>query len=400
VALDLVGGLAHRSLLATARPTRPGGPTLFGQLDTIRAHARGLLRESDEVDAVTEARTRWVVDRVAAAPRYGRAGQAAWFDWLDDNQAAVDTTLEEALDPRATRRPPEALSFTVGRLMRYWIDRLHVVTGRRLVRLAAGVRWSDPLSGAAATAALGVMHAVDQDMDAARPLVLAALPVLLDAPEERWADAGDLLTGMAAATWVGDDWHLAARLVEEATAIGERTGDAHVVLTARAIGSTAELVIGDQHVATAQARAVLAEETEVGNDFAALCAAITLGVGAAFAGDPDAGLHWTAEILHRQAALGIRDVGDVLEQRGGHFAAAGRLDDAVRTFSSSQARQRRVGRGWPRAPGTSGYLETLRARLGTARFTLAWRAGQHLDLAELIRDPSPAGQQPGSRAAR
>ncbi len=74
-ALDLVGGLAHRSLLASARASRPGGPTWFGQLDTIRAHARGMLRESGEEEAVVAARTRWVVDRVAAAPRYGGRGR-------------------------------------------------------------------------------------------------------------------------------------------------------------------------------------------------------------------------------------------------------------------------------------------------------------------------------------
>ena len=108
---------------------------------------------------------------------------------------------------------------------------------------------------------------------------------------------------------------------------------------------------------------------------------------------------------HRQAALGIHDVGDVLEQRGGHLDAVGRPDDAVRTLSASAARQRRVGRTWPRTEGTAQRLEQLRARLGAARFTLAWRAGQHLELAELVEptatdEPTPADQQPGSRAAR
>ena len=207
-ALDLVGGLANRSLLASARASRPGGPTWFGQLDTIRAHARGVLRESGE-EAVVRARNRWVIDRVAAAPRYGRPGQVAWFDWLDDNRATIDASLEEALDPGASCRPSEELPFTVGRLMRYWIDRMHVVTGRRLVRLAAEVTWSDPLAAAASAVALGGIQAVDQEMAEARPRLLAALPVLLAAPEERWGDAGDLLTGMAAAVWTGDDWSLA-----------------------------------------------------------------------------------------------------------------------------------------------------------------------------------------------
>ena len=244
-ALDLVGGLAHRSLLGAVGPSRPGGPTWFAQLDTIRSHALGALQEAGEEEAVTTARTRWIVDRVAAAPHYGQAGQAGWFDWLDDNRAAVDAALEAVLHPAAPHRPPDSVLFTVARLMRYWLDRLHVVTGRRLVRLAAAVDGTDPLAAAAAAAAHGAMSAVDQDMAVARPRLLAALPVLLEAPEPRWADVGELLTGMAAAAWVGDDWQLGARLAATATAFGERTGNADVVLAARAVGAAADLIVGD-----------------------------------------------------------------------------------------------------------------------------------------------------------
>ena len=284
------------------------------------------------------------------------------------------------------------------RLLRYWIDRMHVVTGRRLLRLAADVAWPDPLSAAVASAALGAMQAVDQDMAATRPRLLAALPVLLAAPEGQWADAGDLLTGMAAAIWTGDDWQLAAEVARTAAGFGERIGDVHVTLTARALGSAADLVVGDAQEAMAAARDVLAEEADLGDDFAALFAAVTLGIGAGFGGDPDGSLHWTAEILRRQVALGIDDVADVLEQRGGHLDAAGRPDDAVRTLSASAVRQRRIGRAWPRTDGTAERLDRLRTSLGTARFTLAWRAGQHLEVGELISD-RPA-QQPGRRAAR
>ena len=150
--------------------------------------------------------------------------------------------------------------------MRYWIDRMHVVTGRRLVRLAAEVPWTDALAAAAAAAAFGTMQAADQDMAAARSRLLAALPVLLAAPEERWADAGDLLTGMAAAVWVGDDWPLAARIARSVAEFGARTGDVHVALTARALGSAADLIVGDAQEAMALARAVLVEESGIGDD--------------------------------------------------------------------------------------------------------------------------------------
>ena len=168
------------------------------------------------------------------------------------------------------------------------------------------------------------------------------------------------------------------------------------MLAARAVGAAADLIVGDGP-AMAQAQAVLAENAAVGNDFAALFAAATLGIAAGFTGDHDSGLRWTEELLHRAAALGNHDVGDMLEQRGGHLAAAGRPDDAVRTFSASAARQRRVGRRWPRTDGTAELLDRLRDRLGTSRFALAWRAGAHLDLAELV--PELTGPGVSSRAA-
>lgn len=404
--LDLVGGLAHRSLLASAGASRPGGPSWFAHLDTVRAHALGILQEAGEEDLVAEARTRWVVDRVAAAPGYGRPGQAGWYTWLDDNRAAVEATVEAALGPGAPRPPSGALLFAVVRLMRYWLDRMQVVTARRLVGLAADVAGADPLAAAAATAAHGVLFAFDQDMATARPLLLAPLPVLLAAPEQRWADIGELLTGMAAAVWVGDDWQLAARLAATAERFGERTGDVDVVLVARAIRSASDLLLGDAPVAVAQARAVLVENAAVGNDLVALFAAVTLGVASGFAGDPATGLAWTDEMLRRAGALGMHDTGDMLEQHARHLDALGRPADAVRVLAAAAADQRRVGRTWPRVEDTVERLDRLRAVLGHARFTVAWQAGCRLDLADLVPGPAgsraerPAAQQPGSRAAR
>ena len=384
--LDLVGGLVHRSLLASTAAPHPGGPTWFGQLDTIRAHAAGVLREAGEEESVIAARTRWVVDRVAAAPRYGRPGQPEWYTWLDANRAAVEASIEAALRPGAP--PPDAMIFVVARLMRYWLDRMHVVTARRLVELAARADGAAPLATAVATATHGALFAVDQDMAAARPRLLATLPELLAAPPERWGDVGELLTGVTAAVWVGDDFTLAAEFAATTAAFGERTGDLDVVLTARAIGSACELLTGSAPAAVAQARAVQAENAGVDNGFVALFAGATLGIAAGLTGDAPGALWWSEENLRQAAALGNHDVADMLERQARHLDELDRPDDAVRVLAAAAVRQRRVGRSWPRIPDTVGRLDRLRSALGEDRFALAWRAGSGLDLADLV--PAPA----------
>ena len=73
---DIPGGLArlaHRSLLMSSRATQGGRPSVFRQLDTVRAHARHHLSEVGETAVSLERRDSWVRQLLAARPRARRS---------------------------------------------------------------------------------------------------------------------------------------------------------------------------------------------------------------------------------------------------------------------------------------------------------------------------------------
>jgi hypothetical protein len=142
--------------------------------------------------------------------------------------------------------------------------------------------------------------------------------------------------------------------------------------------SACALVAGNTAQAVRDAADVLAENRAVGNHFAALFACVTGGVAAVFARDPDAGLHWTGQAIRHQRALGMRNVGDTLEQRGTHYATAARPDVALRCYAASAAQSEREGRPWPHHPGTTATLDRLRASLSPAEYDRNWDSGTRL----------------------
>jgi hypothetical protein len=319
-----------------------------------------------------------VVEQVAAGPWCGRPGRPEWYDLLDDNAATVGAALDAALAGTAS----DDVLLTVARLALYWNDRMHVVEGGRLAeRAARRAVPPDRFPAAAAVGAHGMLLALAQRMVTARPLLEAALAAAPRSP--RVAEAGHLVVQWAAAAWAGDDWPLAARAADLGRRLGERADDPHTVLVARAVGAAAATLIGRPAAGTAEATGVLADNADVGNDFAALVASVALGVAAALAGDADGGLHWTAETLRHQLRLGNRDLGDTFEQRGGHYARAGRPLDAVRCYAAAHAHQQRVGRRWPRHAGTAERLAEIVDRVDTGEYERAWRAGQRLGTGDL-----------------
>jgi hypothetical protein len=112
--------------------------------------------------------------------------------------------------------------------------------------------------------------------------------------------------------------------------------------------------------------------------FAVFFACTTNGIAALFAKDPDAGLRWTSEVMHHQRALGVHNVGDILEQRASHHANAARFDAALRCYAASAAQSDREGRPWPHHPGTAEMLQQLRASMNGSDYHRNWARGQRL----------------------
>ncbi|MBV9921303.1 MAG: winged helix-turn-helix domain-containing protein [Pseudonocardia sp.] len=367
-AMDLLAGLVHRSLLKHL--DRPGGPSRFAQHVPIRAHARSSL-PSDEAAAVEEARDRWVRDKLRDVRGDGREGQANWYDWLEANHAVLDAALHATL----VHRPSAAGLHIAEALVVYWYDRNLMAEGLRWIVAAHRLPDLDPFERACADASYGTAMALNSDAAAARPHLERALAVLPSISEPR---AGNLLVRIAVGAWVADLWADAEVAARAAWAIGERLGDPHLTLRARAVLSACTLIAGDSAQAVGDAADVLDENRAVGNHFAAFFACVTGGVAAVSGRDPVAGLHWTATAIRHQRALGMRNVGDTLEQRGRHFATAARTDVAVRCYAASAAQSEREGRPWPHHPGSAETLDRLRASLSAAEFERNWAGGARL----------------------
>ena len=210
----------------------------------------------------------------------------------------------------------------------------------------------DPFDRARALGTYGSARALNQEAELALPALTQAMETLSSPTDEHAPLAGRLLAMISAAAWAGDLWAEAAVAATEARRIGEHLGDHHITLRARGVLAACEVIVGDGRRAVADAAAVLADNRAVGDHLAALYACVTNAIAAVFAPDPEAGLHWSGQAMRHQRALGIRNVGDTLEQRGHHYANAGNFGAALRCYGAASAQHEREGRSWPRLPMT------------------------------------------------
>lgn len=187
-----------------------------------------------------------------------------------------------------------------------------------------------------------------------------------------------MLLAAAAGAWVGDDYPLARRLADATRVLGEALADPHVTLAARAVHAATGLFLDRPGSARDAAVAVGEENARVGNDLAALFVALTHAVAALLEGDPRAGLRWSSEILRIQRRSGARDHGDTLEQRAGHHVNAHEPLEAARCYGAARAMHTRLGRSWPRHPGTAERLATVREQLGEVVYAEALASGERL----------------------
>jgi DNA-binding SARP family transcriptional activator len=372
-AMELVAGLAHRSLLTPTGPPRRGGPSRFTQLVPIRAHARAAQPDQpvETLDAVERTLNSWTIEHVLAGPSIGQPGQSAWYDWLDDNAAAVRACLESCL----AHRPRHDGLRLVDALIVYWHDRNGLIEGTRWARQTLDLPHLDPYDQAWATCLYGCAAALGDEPKHSRAHLTTALPLITRPPAERRTDSARLLVLVAASAWTADLHDLA---LNTATAATRLCDEPHVLLPAKAMIAASHLLTGDPTRALDEATAVLDANREADNHFAAMFACITHGVAALLRADPDAGLHWSAETLRHQRALGVRNIGDSLEQRGSHFHTAARPQAALRCYAAAASMQERTGRSWPRHPGTRLRLMTIQSTLDPADYRRSWASGRRI----------------------
>ncbi|MDD7938989.1 BTAD domain-containing putative transcriptional regulator [Actinomycetospora lutea] len=383
----LLARLAHRSLLSATPPDRPGRPTVFRQLDTVRAHGRHHLAASGEEARTLARRDAWVRGVLAARPRLGRAEEADWYDLLEENWPVVRATLDDLLvddpDPGSLRLGAELLWFG------YYRTRVHEVS-----------RWLERAVRSAGTDADGLTVRLVRagarillgDLEGGGPLLRDVLPLLdtLDLAVEGREGLRALVevgVGAVGSAWTHNAYDLVARgcvsLSRVAAALGEP--DLDLVLDAMAcaegLGST-----DHRELADLAERATAIHDRAVGRDH--ICATWVVSavnnIVAQLLEDPEAGIPWTERLIVSQSRLGTGGTGVYVEAMANLLVMRGELAEAVTWFSCAYAQTRRAGMVWPARPHTQALIDRASAGLTPDAHRTAWQEGAPLSTTEIM----------------
>ena len=380
-AMELLAGLVHRSLLVSTRPAAPNRPTTFSQLVPIRAHAHSSLTDPMERAAVEISRNDWVLEHVRSSAHDGRSGQVQFYDWLDDNQASVRSTLNSMLINNPDVRGLE-LTAT---LCQYWFDRNRLIEGGRWARAAAelaAVMRLDELDTAIGRALLGCMLALGPDPGAARQILVDTIDLLRDPPPLKVALVGQVLILMSLSAFLGLHWDLGLRAADAALTLGRATGESHLLLRGRALRAANALQVLGADVAVAEADAVLAAVQTVPNANAELNAAVTRGAAARMSGDGAAGVYWTSRAVAANRSAGAVNMADLGELLAANLLLAGRAEEALRCFAACAAVHARSGLSASRRVATAPSLAELKSLIPPAMFDRIWASGQRMGSAD------------------
>ena len=380
---DLLVQLVHRSMLASDGARRPGGPTLFRQLATVRAHAQHALADAGEDAEAVARRDAWTAALLAARPRVGTVGEIAWYGALDDAYATVRATLARHL----IDEPGAAGGRLAHRLQFYWYYRAGLIEGARwLQRGRDVVHGGEPadvvLSAGALAAALLMRGRVDQ----ARPHVDAALDGLPLVGTDRFVEVGEGLVGLAAAAWLPGALDVVVRVHGRLARVVEHTGDADLEVLTDAVGCVASLAAGRPDDAVRDARRVHDRAVDLGNIAAGWIAAGPPMVVAMLAGRPDEGIPWVNRLMRGHARLGTGGSGLYIENRANFAAQAGDYRQAARLYAAAHVEARRAAMVAPglRRELTEQLRDRTRHRLGPAAYAQAWQEGERLSLSDVV----------------
>jgi DNA-binding CsgD family transcriptional regulator len=392
--LDLLQGLADRSLLVVTDSPRGGGGVRYRMLETIRQYAGERLAASDETEAV---RTRHCEFYVAlaeeAAPHLERVEQEAWADLLDVENENIRVAFWHAHD----RGDAECAQRLIAALFWWWVIRGHLRIGAKVCLLA--LELPGPVRPAVRAAALvaachigwfrvdpSVMPLAQEAVDAARDAGDRRLEgrarYLMDAWDH--AETGhteDLEASIAIAREVGDRWGLAiglaalgtalgdadhtataAPIFEESLAVCEELGERYIANTVRYKLATAQLKLGRTAAGEAMLRGVIAHGRDTRDVYSLAMALGDLGLARAIQGDIDGGialLDEAVELLQRSRQSWPTHELQAYGTIGHLYVRAGRFDEARAALEAAEATGRALH---PLADPVLALVLSVRAR--------------------------------------
>lgn len=378
---DLLAQLVHRSMLTSDGARHPGGPTLFRQLATVRAHAQHALTDNGETAAAVDRRDAWTAALLAGRPRLGRSDEAAWYRTLDDGYPTVRATLARHLIDE-----PSAVGGRLApRLQFYWYYRALLVEGTRWLQrasevAAAGETVDALLVRTALASALLVQGRVDQ----ARPHVADALELLPHVSADRLVEVGEGLVGLAAAAWQPGAVDLVVTVHRQLAGVAERGGDTDLDVLTDAVGCVASLAAGRPEDAVRAAKHVYDRAVAAGNVMAGWVSAGPPMIVALLSGNPGDGVPWVNRLMRGHLRFGSGGSGLFIENRANFAAMAGDHRQAARLYAAARTQTRRAAMVWPRRDLTLQLLDGARARLGRDAFDQAWQEGERLSPSDVV----------------
>jgi len=367
---DLLALLVHRSLLEPAPAGRPGGPTLYRQLATVRSHAASHLEATEEAEDAHGRRDAWVERLMGQRPRLSRASDG-WYDRADD----AFPTLRATLQRRLVERPDPSAGWLLSQLAMFWYHRNRLVEARRWLELGLQLPGLPPEHAASIHLVQAAHGLMGGRPDIVEPHLAAALPLLDCADDDELVRAGELMASVALAAEAQQAHPVFDQLVEALNQAVQRTSDPGLALLDEGLQALARSAADAQsgQVADELYRRAVGE----GNILAGWVAAT---IGTAAAPDALAAIRWTDRQAQCQVRLGSIDGGAFAERRALYMLAAGQVVPAVQLFAAAQSYNRRAGLPWPLLPPTEASLERARGSLDPEAFDQAWRSGaqQHV----------------------
>jgi len=378
---DLVARLVHHSLLVPLGPARPGGPSRFAQLATVRGHAAHAA--GPDTPALRRRRDEWATALTLAKPPLGHVAESAWFDALDDDLPTLRATLQDLL----VEAPSAEGVRLAGRLGTFWYFRSKTIEGRTWAeRALEAEHLADPLSAALVRLTLA-HHLSSSGQDDLAVAHLTAASALLDG------------TGDALSRTVAEVQTLLAHSLVVAGALGPaRAVAGSVAAAAHAAGADAQLhlladtcaalvdsgtgLLGGEELTGLHGRALA-----LGNVHVALLVAGMAVVTAIRSDDAATALCWSDRMIGHRLVLGTSDGPVAFELRGVATAMAGRPQEAVRLFAAARTQALRNGLRWPAFEATPEVLRNATAELEPRTAEQARVDGARLTLADVVDPP-------------
>ncbi|MCW2526593.1 MAG: hypothetical protein JWM76_1453 [Pseudonocardiales bacterium] len=378
---EVLSMLVHRSMLTSVRSNRPGGPSMFSQLATVRGHARIALAEARENDETEQRRDERVWTLMAGRPRTSQADSAGWYQSLDDCYVTIRATLRRTL----TERPDPSAVWLLGRMSLYWYYRIRMVEGQRWLTLAASATTGAP---AAASVLARLSHAgllvMRGRSDLARPIVDDVIALLDQVPADQVIDVAESMSAVALAATAHESADLLGVLTGRVTAFAQSTGDPDLAILADGLECLLAARAIDPSESAARATGIYDDAMARGNLLGAWMACGVQTTVCLMVRDPAQGMVWSERTISVHASLGAKEGSFFLETRANFTALADRPRAAVRLYAASRLQTRRAGMNWPRHTVSADLLEELRARLPRAEFDVCWQEGERLTTAEAL----------------